>query len=204
MTEPNPPGGLVGVLQEAQRLGFLGARPVTEVIEHALGFLVPCGDRQQFLDLGSGGGVPGLVVARARPQAQIVLVDRSGRRTDWLLRVVRRLGWEDRVTVLAAPAEDIARDPTWRETQPAVLARGFGAPAVTAECASGLVAVGGLVVVSEPPDRRAAPRWPVAMLEPLGLSRRAWSDTAYAVLDKVAPCPATVPRSRVLRRGGST
>jgi 16S rRNA (guanine527-N7)-methyltransferase len=195
---------LVEVLEEAQRLGFLGRRPVPDVIEHASGFLAPCADRGQFLDLGSGGGVPGLVVAQARPDARVVLLDRSGRRTDWLVRVVHRLGWHDRVTVLSARAEDVAREPAWRETQAAVLARGFGAPPVTAECAAALVAVGGVVVVSEPPDEPREPRWPPSMVDYLGLARRAWRDPAFAVLDKIAPCPDVVPRRSVLRSGGST
>ena len=44
------------------------------------------------VDLGSGGGVPGLVIARARPDLRLVLVDRRAARTDHLPRLVRRLG----------------------------------------------------------------------------------------------------------------
>ena len=37
-----------------------------------------------MVDLGSGGGVPGLVIARARPDLRLVLVDRRAARTDHL------------------------------------------------------------------------------------------------------------------------
>ena len=46
-------------------------------------------------------------------------------------------------------------------------ARSFGPPAATAECAAPLLAVGGLLVVSEPPD--GPDRWPADALAALGL-----------------------------------
>jgi 16S rRNA (guanine527-N7)-methyltransferase len=195
---------LVDVLREAQALGFLGSRPVEAVIDHARGFLGPCGDRDPILDLGSGGGVPGLVIASARPMTDVVLLDSSGRRTDWLRRAVQRLGWGERITVLTARAELVGRDPTWRERSPAVVARGFGSPAVTAECAAALVTLGGVVVVSEPPTPPVVPRWPAAMLAEVGLAARSWPDPAFVVLEKVQPCAPNVPRQAKLRRPRST
>ena len=53
-------------LRESQRLGFLGARPIDEVIEHARSFvrgLDAVGSNGSVIDLGAGGGVPGLVIA---------------------------------------------------------------------------------------------------------------------------------------------
>ena len=53
----------------------------------------------RLVDLGSGGGLPGLVLADAYPERAITLVDRREKRTDFLRRAVRRLGWEH-VTVM--------------------------------------------------------------------------------------------------------
>ena len=50
------------------------------------------GDR--FLDIGSGGGFPGIPLALARPDAHWTLIDSRGKRTRFLQEVVRRLGLE--------------------------------------------------------------------------------------------------------------
>jgi 16S rRNA (guanine527-N7)-methyltransferase len=156
---------LIATLTDAQRLGFLGPRPIPGVIAHARGFvraLETDPSVRTVLDLGSGGGVPGLVIANDRPDLHITLLDRRSKRTDFLERVVRRLGWGDRVVVLAAEASAIPN------RFDAVVARGFGPPADTARIAARLVREGGTVVVSEPPDED---RWDDVDLAQLGLER---------------------------------
>jgi 16S rRNA (guanine527-N7)-methyltransferase len=191
---------LFGVLDEARRLGFLGSAPTTDVVTHARAFLPPLSRARQILDLGSGGGVPGLVIAAVRPDAALVLLDASERRTDWLRRAVARLGWGERVEVMTGRAEQIGRQRAWRGTQDAVVARSFGPPLVTAECAAPFLRVGGRLVVSEPPET-PADRWPGDALAEIGL--RAVSQPAgpgVAVFDQVTPSPPNVPRLAVVRR----
>lgn len=147
---------------------MLGARPIPEVVEHAWAFVhalasVPGG---LVVDLGSGGGVPGLVVAHARPDLALVLVDRRERRTDHLRRLVRRLELDHRVTVRTADvAEGGLHD--LHGTADAVVARGFGPLGSTLSAAGLLLRPGGIIVVSAPPpgtnlDRHVTP---VANLE---------------------------------------
>jgi 16S rRNA (guanine527-N7)-methyltransferase len=62
-----------------------------------------------LLDLGSGGGLPGIVLAAMRPRAHVVLLEPMERRTDWLTFVVNELGLEN-AEVLRGRAEDVARD----------------------------------------------------------------------------------------------
>jgi 16S rRNA (guanine527-N7)-methyltransferase len=161
---------LVEVLTDAQRLGFLGARPIPEVIEHARGFvraLAAAPSVESVLDLGSGGGVPGLVIAHDRPDLHVTLLDRRSKRTDVLERAVRRLGWQDRVRVITADASDLADD-----LVDGVVARGFGPPADTLRVAARLVRRGGPIVVSEPPpDGPSEDRWDTDLLDLLGLER---------------------------------
>lgn len=57
-------------------------------------------------DVGSGAGLPGLVLAIARPDAHVVLIEPMERRTDWLLAETERLGLTN-VTVLRARAEEV-------------------------------------------------------------------------------------------------
>ncbi len=59
-------------------------------------------------DVGSGAGLPGLVLAIARPDAHLVLIEPMERRTDWLLAETERLGLTN-VTVLRARAEEVER-----------------------------------------------------------------------------------------------
>lgn len=46
----------------------------------------------QWLDLGSGAGFPGLVLAILRPQDKVILVESRRKRIDWLERMVGQLG----------------------------------------------------------------------------------------------------------------
>jgi 16S rRNA (guanine527-N7)-methyltransferase len=78
-----------------------------------------------------------------------------------------------------------------------VTARSFAPPAVTAEIASGLVQVGGVLIVSEPPDDDDG-RWPVSGLHVLGFSPAEIvqvGNAHFAVVTKEGPVPARFPRS---------
>ena len=56
-------------------------------------------------DIGSGAGLPGLVLAIARPDVEFLLIEPMERRVDWLLEEARELGL-DNVKVVRARAED--------------------------------------------------------------------------------------------------
>lgn len=60
-------------------------------------------------DIGSGAGLPGLVLAAARPDVTLLLIEPMERRTDWLSAEAERLGLEN-VEVLRARAEDVELD----------------------------------------------------------------------------------------------
>lgn len=61
-------------------------------------------------DVGSGAGLPGLVLAIARPDVHLVLIEPMERRTDWLTEEADRLGL-DNVTVTRGRAEDVVPEP---------------------------------------------------------------------------------------------
>src|SRR5579862_7609951 len=62
----------------------------------------------QLADVGSGGGVPGMVLAIARPDAKVFLVEATLKKADFLSLTAKELGLEN-VTVLPMRAEDVAR-----------------------------------------------------------------------------------------------
>ena len=152
-------------------MGFLGPGAVTRHIEHSTAMLtcLPHGELR-VVDLGSGGGVPGLVMACQRKEITLVLLDSGRRRCAFLRQAVETLGLSGRAEVVEERAESAARSGTLRESADAVVARSFGPPAVTAECAVGFLRVGGQLVVSEPPGDTLAHRWPPDGLEALGFS----------------------------------
>lgn len=192
---PAPSPRLVEVLERARRLGVLGPGPVDDHIEHATGFveaLTPLPGDSTVVDLGSGGGIPGLVVAEVRPDLRLVLVDALERRCALLAEAVTTLGWSDRVEVVQGRAEELGRGPL-RGSAAAVVARSFGPPAAVAECGAPFLAVGGLLVVSEPPDRPE--RWPAEGLSLLGLEDTGAAPEGMRVLRAVAPCGEEYPRA---------
>lgn len=170
MSTPHAEVLLTSILERAQVEGALGARPIAEVIQHARSFVdaIP-NDVHSVTDLGSGAGIPGLVVALDRPLLTVTLVDRRAKRVDALRRAIRALGWERRVVAIEADADSLSRDPAWAGTQDVVVARGFGEPAVTLPIAGRLVRPGGWVVISEPPPEMGS-RWETDWVHSLGMN----------------------------------
>jgi 16S rRNA (guanine527-N7)-methyltransferase len=192
-----------GVLRRSEALGFLGSMPIDDQIAHALGFRSAVedalgADPGTALDLGSGGGVPGLVLATVWPAATMTLLDASERRTAFLQEEVEALGWTDRVKVLRGRAEEVGRDPAMREALAVVVSRSFGSPAVTAECAAPLLEVGGILAVSEPPGEHQESRWSPEGLAQLGLAPRSsyrhLDRFGYQLIEKVSDTPDRYPR----------
>lgn len=60
-----------------------------------------------IVDIGSGAGLPGIVLAIAMTNATVTLVESLQRRTVFLDEVVEELGLGDRVTVVRSRAEDL-------------------------------------------------------------------------------------------------
>jgi 16S rRNA (guanine527-N7)-methyltransferase len=183
---------LAEVLERAQRLGFLGPGPVADHLRHAEGFVAATTAPGQALDLGSGAGVPGLALAMLWPDSHWILLDANERRGALLEQAVAELDLIERVTVVTDRAERAARDERWRGALDLVVARSFGPPAVTAECASGFLRVGGQLLVSEPPIEDDT-RWPATPLAELGLTDRGQVGP-IRVLEQLAAASEQFPR----------
>jgi 16S rRNA (guanine527-N7)-methyltransferase len=104
------------------------------------------GDVDGFMDLGSGGGFPGIPLAAALPVGHVALVDSVGKKAAFLAAAVEVTGLSSRVGVAAARAEQLASEPRHRERWPAVTARAVGSLAALVELAFPLLAVGGRLV----------------------------------------------------------
>jgi 16S rRNA (guanine527-N7)-methyltransferase len=165
------PEALEAVLAESRDLGLLGPGPVARQIEHAADLARAVGEfRGRFLDLGSGGGLPGLVLLDTWTDARGVLLDAQRRRCEFLQRAIATLDLATRASVECGRAEVLARRSELRSQFELVVARSFGPPAVTAECAVGFLRRGGHLVVTEPPTESGEARWDDARLRELGFA----------------------------------
>jgi len=191
---------LLEQLGRSRDLGFLGDGPLEQHVEHSSVLLGAIADLRsgsssahRLLDLGSGGGVPGLIAVADGRWPLVSLLDRSERRCAFLrsaLAASATPGVE--VDVLTGSAELLGRDPGLREAYDAVASRSFGPPAATLECASAFVGIGGVIAVSDPPGGRS---WPVNVPE-LGLVREMSRDDspAFSIFRKGSPLSDAYPR----------
>jgi 16S rRNA (guanine527-N7)-methyltransferase len=102
------------------------------------------------VDLGSGGGVPGIVLALARPTLRWALVDSVRKKAETLTRMRDGLGLRDLV-VLPERAEDLGRSSSWRETVDVVTARACAPLPVLVEYALPLIRPGGRLLAWKGP-----------------------------------------------------
>jgi 16S rRNA (guanine527-N7)-methyltransferase len=187
-------------LEESRARGFLGPIAIETQVEHAKGFSrvwqeVSPTPPDQFLDLGSGGGLPGLVLLEEW-QRPGVLVDSMVKRTLFLEEALHWEGAPSQGRVVNGRTEELSRSSGLEGVFSLVTARSFGPPAVTAECAVRFLRLEGLLIVSEPPADDGVDRWDERGLAKLGLHSegRRRKGAAYQILRKVRETPTTYPR----------
>jgi 16S rRNA (guanine527-N7)-methyltransferase len=100
----------------------------------------------RLLDMGSGGGFPGLPLAAAIPSLEVGLLEPIAKKGRFLAAAAEATGLASRVSVITARAEGLARDPGQRGTWPAVTARAVGSTAELVELAFPLLIEGGTLV----------------------------------------------------------
>jgi 16S rRNA (guanine527-N7)-methyltransferase len=144
-----------------------------------------------LVDIGSGGGIPGLVLGLVRPARPLHLVEATARKAAFLRETAARMGVA--VTVHAERSEDLARvGSPLRDACACACARALAAPPAAAELCLPFVAVGGRVLLwlgqSATPDDVA----PAAAA--LGGALLASSTRGLLVVEKRAATPERFPR----------
>jgi 16S rRNA (guanine527-N7)-methyltransferase len=142
------------------------------------------------LDLGSGGGFPGLVIGMMRPQIAVTLLESERRKCEWLTKASADL---PNVRVVADRSESLAMRE--RESYATVTARAVAPLVPTIELAAPLVAVGGhlLIWTSES-----------AAHDGEGAQAAALVGFAAAVAHRVEPFPGAHRRILVLQKRSPT
>lgn len=105
----------------------------------------------RWLDLGTGGGLPGLVLAIGYPEVSWVLLDSVRKKIDAVRAFAHELGLEN-VAVFRGRAEEAAHDPAHRAAYNGVVSRAVAGLPVVMELARGFLQDGGQLAVVRGPD----------------------------------------------------
>jgi 16S rRNA (guanine527-N7)-methyltransferase len=149
---------------------------------------------RSLVDVGSGGGMPGLVLKIARPELSVTLVEADRRKAAFLVHAAAELGLD--VDVAAERAELTGRGPR-RESFDVAVCRALAPMPVVAELCLPLVRVGGRLLAMKGRAEDAAGAiavlggGPVAVVPAPSAAR---SHGVVVVVPKVSPTPAGYPR----------
>ena len=127
------------------------ARPDPDLIEDCLVLVEHLGDARRVVDVGSGGGLPGLPLKIARPDLELTLIEADQDKAAFLVHACAQLGLEG-VEVIARRAEDAGHDPRLREVFDVAVARALAPLPVLVELCLGLVRVGGRLLAQKTQD----------------------------------------------------
>ena len=101
-----------------------------------------------LIDVGTGGGMPGIPLKILFPELKLCLADSVQRKTAFLSDVINKMGWDD-VEVLTERAELIGRMNEHRERYDVVIARALAAMPVLVEYLLPLVKIGGRMIAQK-------------------------------------------------------
>ena len=118
------------------------------LVEDSLVLLEHLGEAKTVVDVGSGGGLPGLPLKIARPELAVTLVEADQAKAAFLVRACAELGLRD-VDVVPRRAEDLGRDSKYREKFDVAVARALAPMRVLAELCLPLVRVGGRLLAQK-------------------------------------------------------
>jgi 16S rRNA (guanine527-N7)-methyltransferase len=166
-----------------------------------------------LLDLGSGGGFPGLPLAIAMPAMRTVLVESVGKKATFLATALDALGLRPRVAVAATRAETLAADPHHRGRWSTVTVRAVGSMTELVELGLPLLAPGGILIAWK---RRTEDGSALAIEIDAAALLGGWLgggparveavavpsllDHVLVVVEKVGPTPPGYPRDPATRR----
>ncbi len=103
--------------------------------------LIP-GGVATVLDIGTGGGLPGIPLKIVRPELAVYLMDAIRKKAEFLTFLNQKLGYD--MKILNMRAEDAGQSPDYREQFDWVISRAVADMAVLAEYSLPLVKIGGI------------------------------------------------------------
>lgn len=170
------------------------------LVNDCLVLLPHLGSAATLIDVGSGGGLPGLPLKLARPELAVTLLEANHRKTAFLTAAAGRLQLEG-VEVVTARAEEAGHDPLFRERFDLATARAVAPMASLVELCLPFLRVGGRLLAMKT-DAELETRAALPAIELLGgrLDQIAAAPSAarahgqVVIVAKVSPSPALYPR----------
>jgi len=168
--------------------------PPAPLVRDCLVLLDHLGDARSVIDVGSGGGMPGIPLKIARPDLRVVLLEADRRKAAFLVHAAARLDLD--VEVVAERAETAARGPL-REAFDVAVCRALAPMPVLAELCLPFVHVGGRLLamkarVEESADAIAALGGGPARIVPAPSTAR--EHGVVVIVSKLTPTPDVYPR----------
>ena len=198
LTEWNRRAGLTAITgyEEVQVNHFLDALTVALVWRPA------SSGTPSVIDIGSGGGVPGIPLRIVFPEIRLALLEATAKKAAFLRHLTERLGLDDVDTVVGR-AEQVAHDERFRGGFDLVLARGVAPMAALAELTLPFAAADGIVVSHKKGDIGEEMRLASHAIETMGGRLREvkavelpefTDNRCLVVIEKVTATPAKYPR----------
>ena len=158
----------------------------------------------RVMDMGSGGGFPGIPMKIYEPGLEMTLVDSLKKRVDFLREVIDRLGLEG-IRCIHARAEDLLRDPKERESYDLVVSRAVAPlPTLLEYCLPGVKINGQFIAMKGPGGQEEVIQSDRA-IKTLGghlerVDRFLWTEDNYqrtlVLIQKVKETPEKYPRGQ--------
>jgi len=148
------------------------------------------------VDIGTGGGVPGVPLAVVRPDLRFTLLDATAKKTAFVRAALDVLGVKH-ASVVTSRAEQAARDPQHRDAYDAAIARAVGPMATIAELATPFVKPGGVALLikgERAGDELADAKAALHLLLSTHVGTLETPTGRIVVLEKMRPTPKAYPR----------
>jgi 16S rRNA (guanine527-N7)-methyltransferase len=173
--------------------------PAEELVEDSLVLLEHLGEATRVVDVGSGGGLPGLALKIARTDLRVTLIEADQNKAAFLVQACAKLGLPD-VEIIAKRAEEAGHEPRLRESFDLAVARALAPTPVLVELCLPLVRVGGRLLAQKTDKEEAAAaeraiRLLGGSLEAIvAAPSTARRSGTVMIVSKVMPTPAIYPR----------
>lgn len=179
---------------EVERRLFFDALLMLDTLDRLVNRSTTGNGRARLADIGSGAGFPGLVLAIARPDLSVTLIEATGKKVVFLTEVIRELELP-RLKAIHARAEDVGRDLDHRGQYDVVTARAVASLPTLFELSAPLLCRGGYALYPKG----------LAIEEELAAARRATSPLGVRLV-ATDPLPGAEEKTRlvVIKKTAST
>jgi 16S rRNA (guanine527-N7)-methyltransferase len=186
------------LLERNREFNLTGARDAEAIAAHivdALTLLPLVGVDGELIDVGAGGGLPGLPLAIVRGM-RVTSVDATAKKIAFVTDAMQQLGIEG--DAIAARAENLARDKAFRDRFTYATARALASAAAVVELTLPFVAIGGRALLQRgtmhDAERAEVARTSLALGSELSEELPLEGERRILIVTKRSPTPERFPR----------